>query len=94
MSAQASPRQAAILVYIRDVEAVLGERPTQAQIARRFKVTQPTARAHVVALERKGLLRSSKPCPHPSGEHHAGSRWRCTECGEFYTCENLTEDDR
>lgn len=91
MSGAPTPRQAEILAYLKEAEAVLSERPTKAQIARRFKISQPTVRAHMQGLELKGLL-TAKPCAHPSGEHHSGNVWTCTECGERYTTDGPSED--
>lgn len=51
-----SPRQRAILAFVTS-EIERGRAPTRADIADRFNITRATAQQHVVALERRGVLR-------------------------------------
>lgn len=53
------PRQLAALEFIRSFIASAGYPPTTREIAKALAVTQTAAIAHVDALERKGIIRTT-----------------------------------
>ena len=56
----ATPRQAEILIFIRDYTYRLGYSPTYEEIADQFGITKVTVFEHLTALEERGLVRRDK----------------------------------
>jgi SOS-response transcriptional repressor LexA len=53
-------RQRAVLAFIRRTLVSTGSAPTQAEIARYFEMSQQGAHGHVLALRRKGYIRTTQ----------------------------------